>query len=108
VERVRARPEVRPAVLEDGLLDAPWEWLRHSNSLVEPLFNDDREAAAGSNYWGSFVRRQGPVVLDQLARSAQHTAQLVLLAWHLAGRPSPPATVGDVPDESTYGGLDRR
>lgn len=91
--RVR-EPEVRPAELEPDLLMAPWRWLEATHALVPALLEDDRRSGPGSRkgseYWESFNRRQGPVVREQLARAAQHTAQLILLAWDMAGRPAAP------------------
>ena len=93
-------PEPRPAGLDPQVLEAPWAWLQESYALVGPLLQDDREAGPGpreaqweeartSAYWTEFNRRQGPVVRAQLELAGQRTAQMILLAWHLAGEPEP-------------------
>lgn len=97
VERLGAwEPEPRQAALDPLGLQAPWAWLEEANALVAPLLLDDREAGSGPpreddlgpGYWAEFNRRQGPVVREQLERAGQRTAQMILLAWHLAGEPA--------------------
>lgn len=101
VDHLTGSPEVRPAAPEKGLFEAPWRWLKESNALVPALLADDLAAdpfakGAGKGprsaaYWLLFSQRQDPVVKEQLARAGQHTAQMILLAWTLAGRPKPGA-----------------
>jgi len=99
-------PGLRTASLDPQALFAPWQWLRESNALVAPLLKDDLEArepgpaepqwqALVSNYWQEFTRSQGPCVKEQLARAGQRTAQMILLAWTLAGKPE----FGSIPAE---------
>jgi len=101
VDRLAGDPEVRPARLEKDLAQAPWAWLQATHALVPALLEDDRAAAAlggapgrrgggGGSYWLVFGKRQGPVVREQLARAGQHTAQMILLAWSMAGKPVAP------------------
>ena len=98
VDHMTSPAEGRPATLEANLIQAPWQWLKASNALVASVLEDDRaskqasEAPGGSvaTYWVSFNQRQGPVVQEQLARAGQHTAQLILLAWTMAGQPPAP------------------
>jgi hypothetical protein len=102
VERLGAwEPEGRAAALDGVDLDAPWAWLKQANALVVPLLRDDLEASGSvprelqgdpvaSAYWTEFNRRQGPVVREQLELAGQRTAQMILLAWHLAGEPAAP------------------
>jgi len=88
----------RPAALEANTIQAPWQWLKASNALVPLVLEDDRVSkqaseAPGSSvatYWVSFNQRQGPIVKEQLSRAGQHTAQLILLAWTMAGQPPAP------------------
>jgi len=96
VDRMTHEPEVRPAALEPNLLQAPWRWLEQSRALVPALLADDRasDPSAGANrtrsdaYWIRFSQRQGRTVREQLAQAGQHTAQLILLAWTMAGQPA--------------------
>jgi hypothetical protein len=95
VDRMAGEPDIRPAVLEPNLMQAPWRWLEESNALVAAVLADDRASDPTptglrdkpETYWLLFAKRQGPVVREQLARAGQHTAQLILLAWNLAGKP---------------------
>jgi hypothetical protein len=95
-------PAARTAVLDGQGLAAPWAWLRQANALVAPLLRDDREAdtpsaqgeAVTPGYWIEFNRRQGPVVREQLELAGQRTAQMILLAWHLAGEPALTRLIG--------------
>jgi hypothetical protein len=101
VEHLTGTPEVRPATLEKDLFEAPWRWLQEANGLVPALLADDlaadpaakgaRKGGRSATYWLLFSKRQDPVVKEQLARAGQHTAQLILLAWTLAGKPKPDA-----------------
>ena len=99
-------PEVRTATLGLDPWFAPWAWLRESHALVAPVLRDDLAAsepgprepqweALASPYWTEFNRRQGPVVRNQLERAGQRTAQMILLAWHLAGEPAIPTGPGN-------------
>ena len=100
VERLGAwDPEVRTATLNDHAYFDPFLWLRQSNARVQPLLQDDLDAtgpgpaetqwnARNSNYWHEFSRLQGTTVKEQLARAGQRTAQMILLAWTLAGKPA--------------------
>lgn len=96
VDRLTGDPEARPAALEPNLLQAPWRWLDQSHALVPALLADDRasDPSAGAArtrsdaYWMRFGQRQGGTVREQLARAGQHTAQLILLAWTMAGQPA--------------------
>ena len=92
-------PEARTATLPHQARYAPWEWLKQSNALVPSLLRDDLAAsrpgprepqwdALTSAYWTEFKRLQGPVVKEQLEWGGQHTAEMILLAWHLAGKPA--------------------
>lgn len=92
VDRMAAVPDLRPAALEPNLLQAPLHWLEASNALVPSVLADDLAAKSGEGetYWKRYSRTQGPVVREQLARAAQHTAQLILLAWTMAGQPTAP------------------
>jgi len=94
-------PQGQAATLDPRALDAPWDWLRQSNALVAALLRDDEEAGAAepagsapgageSAYWREFGRRQGPSVRAQLERAGLRTAQMILLAWRLAGAPAAP------------------
>jgi hypothetical protein len=94
-------PEVRPAALDDHDLADPFTWLGLANALVAPLLRDDQEATRPgpseplwnvrtSRYWTEFDRLQGPVVQEQLTLAGERTAQMILLAWASAGKPSPP------------------
>jgi hypothetical protein len=98
VDQMTGEPEVRPALLEKGLFEAPWAWLKESNALAQAVLDDDlaadpsgpgapKGAGRSTGYWLMFSKRQSPVVKEQLARAGQHTAQMILLAWTLAGRP---------------------
>ncbi len=95
VDRLSTEPQVRPAALEPGLLQAPWRWLEETHALVPALLADDRASGPApgrtpsGSYWMAFARRQEGTVLDQLARAGHHTAQLILVAWNEAGRPTP-------------------
>ena len=90
-------PEPRTATWDRQARSAPWAWLRESHALVAGVLRDDLAAAGpgeprwdaiASPYWTEFNRRQGPVVREQLERAGQRTAQMILLAWHLAGEPA--------------------
>jgi hypothetical protein len=92
-------PGARTASLPRQARFAPWAWLAQSNALVPALLRDDLVAsepgprepqwdALASRYWTEFNRLQGPVVKEQLERGGQHTAEMILLAWHLAGEPA--------------------
>ena len=93
-------PEVRPAQLGPDPGGAVWDWLAQSFALVADVLADDRlaqdaSARAGEHpfgpvYWQDYLALQGPVVKEQLTLSAQRTAQMILLAWTLAGSPEPP------------------
>lgn len=88
-----------PAMPEEDLPKAPWRWLRTSHAQVEGVLASDRTAALGSAagrgilpqrtrvYWLLFGAQERDRVKRQLEASALHTAQLVLYAWELAGRP---------------------
>jgi hypothetical protein len=102
------QPGLRPATLDPRALEAPWDWLRQSNALVPALLRDDlasgwqgadppAPAAGESEYWSEFNRRQGPSVREQLERAGLRTAQMILLAWHLAGEPAPSRLAGVTP-----------
>jgi hypothetical protein len=91
-------PEPRVAVLDDQAWWAPWAWLREANGLVATLLLDDRESlrpgppadpweGVGSEYWAEFGRRQGPVVRARLEVAGRRAAQMILLAWRMAGEP---------------------
>jgi hypothetical protein len=103
VDRLVGEPAIRPATLAPNLLQAPWGWLLESNALVPALLKDDLAMNAGGSarggrpesYWMYFSRQQNPVVLEQLSRAGQRTAQLILLAWTMAGKPAVPA--GEAP-----------
>jgi len=86
-------PEPRSATPDPRAWQAPWTWLEQSHALVESLLRDDRAARGqlpdlGDAYWSEFSRLQGPRVKEQLERGGQRTAQMVLLAWTMAGRPT--------------------
>jgi hypothetical protein len=92
-------PEARPAALGGQGLHAPWAWLQASFALVAPLLRDDLAAGAlagpgrpgpAADYWTAFARLQMPVVKEQLNRAGQDTAEMILLAWTLAGEPAAP------------------
>jgi hypothetical protein len=99
VDRLVGEPSIRSATLAPNLMQAPWGWLQEANALVPALLKDDLAmgSAGGArggrpeSYWMIFSQRQAPVVLEQLARAGQRTAQLILLAWNLAGKPPVPA-----------------
>ena len=94
------RPEVRPAELGPDPGAAVWDWLAQSFALVADVLADDRlaqdasaragEPPFGPVYWQDYMVLQGPVVKEQLTVAAQRTAQMILLAWTLAGSPEPP------------------
>ena len=88
-----------PMPLEPAGADAPFQWLRASYTLVPGLLADDQAAsqlgspdasrnAWDSPYWSEFNRRQGPHVKEQLVLAGQRTAEMILLAWESAGRPT--------------------
>jgi hypothetical protein len=101
VERLAGTPdwsvEVRPVGLGDAPGEAPWPWLQESFELVDRVLADDQFASRedqldpsryrSQTYWAVFQRLQGPVVQDRLAASAHRTAEMILLAWNLAGNP---------------------
>jgi hypothetical protein len=93
-------PDPRPATAGADAASAPFRWLTRSNALVARLLADDAAStppamaeaqwdARTSAYWTEFRRRQGPCVKEQLQRAGQRTADLILLAWTLAGKPAP-------------------
>jgi len=96
VDRMTGEPLVVPADLEPELMTAPWKWLEQANALVPALLADDRavdptpgaRGARPETYWMLFNKRQGPAVAGQHSKAGQHTAQLILLAWTLAGKPT--------------------
>ena len=90
---------VLPAQPDAALFNRPWDWLRASHTLVEPLLADDREAdrttPMGSRgklrsqaYWMIFWAKQGPTVKQQLQLAGQHLGDAVLNAWIAAGKPA--------------------
>ncbi|MGA2082183.1 MAG: S1/P1 nuclease [Holophaga sp.] len=96
------QPEARTPVLGPDPLLAPWAWLRDSYALVATVLSDDAAASnagagawAGaapelereSRYWQVFERLEEPRVKEQLTLAGQRTAQMILLAWNLAGQP---------------------
>ena len=89
-------PEVRPAVLGPSPSQAPWTWLQEAFNLVPRLLADDltaKQAGSGSYgplYWQTFLQLQETVVKERLNLSAQRTAEMILLAWTLAGSPPTP------------------
>jgi len=91
-------PDVRTAVLEPNLMQAPWRWLEEAHALAPAVLTDDRasDPTGGSRggkpetYWMLFNQRQGAAVKTQLSRAGSRTAQLILLAWTLAGEPAAP------------------
>ena len=95
VDRMAGTPDVRPATLEPEQLKELWRWLKASNGLVPALLADDKASSQGGqgpsgSYWLMFNQRQGPSVKEQLAEAGQHTAQLIILAWSMAGQPAVP------------------
>ena len=91
-------PEVRAPVLGPEPLFAPWAWLQESYALVATILQDDLAASQSisgvapelereSPYWHRFRQLEEPRVKEQLTLAGQRTAQMVLLAWNLAGKP---------------------
>jgi hypothetical protein len=92
-------PEPRPATPGEAAWFAPFQWLQESYALVAPLLRDDAAStepslaqssqwnAQISHYWTEFRRRQTPCVKEQLERAGHRTAEMILLAWTLAGQP---------------------
>ena len=104
LERIVDQEDWRPAVRAAGLgrapETAPWDWLQEGFNRVPQVLADDLAAtragqeppdAFGTAYWQVFQRLEGPVVKEQLTLAAHRTAQMILLAWTRAGRPSVPA-----------------
>lgn len=97
VERIEARegwrPDVRPAAEADP--SAPWAWLQESYGLVPQILADDQTAmaqGAGEAHWEKLLQLEEATVKERLSLAAQRTAQMILLAWTMAG--SPPAPQG--------------
>jgi len=90
-------PEVRPAALGPEPAQAPWAWLQEAFDLVPGVLADDLTAkdASGAGgygpvYWQTFLQLQEPGVKERLNLSAQRAAEMILLAWTLAGSPVAP------------------
>lgn len=101
VEAERWEPEIRPAVPAPDPAKEPWAWLQQSNNLVAGLLRDDLDARLGppvaletmdTSYWTAFLQLQEPHVKEQLTLAAQRTAEMILFAWTLAGKPQFPAS----------------
>ena len=93
-------PAPRPVTLAEAPWSEPFQWLQSSYALVPPLLRDDAAStlagtpgdpwnARESPYWKEFGRRQGPCVKRQLEWAGQRTAEMILLAWKVAGQPMP-------------------
>jgi hypothetical protein len=88
-----ARPQVR-----SGKIDSVWSAtmieLRHSNALVATTFDADRGARAetgakrGDEFDRALMRREMPMVAQQVAEAASVLASIWLYEWKQAGSPA--------------------
>lgn len=95
-------PDVRPAVPVSDPQAATMAWLAESFALAPGVLADDkaalplvfRGAEPDEGYWERFLQGQEANVKERLALSGQRTAQMILLAWADAGKPTAPAALG--------------
>jgi S1/P1 Nuclease len=88
-----ARPQVH-VVKIDSVWDAAISELRHSNPLVATTFDADRAARAetgakkGDEFDRALMRREMPMVAQQVAEAASMLASIWLYEWNQAGSPA--------------------
>jgi hypothetical protein len=88
-----ARPQVH-VVKIDSVWDAAISELRHSNLLVATTFDADRAARAetgakkGDEFDRALMRREMPMVAQQVAEAASMLASIWLYEWNQAGSPA--------------------
>lgn len=88
-----ARPQVRVGKIDSAWSAAVGE-LRHSNALVATVIDSDRAARAETGKNGGYyfhralMRRELPMIAQQVAESASAIASIWLYEWNQAGSPS--------------------
>lgn len=107
-------PDVRSAVPVPDPQAATMAWLAESFALASGVLADDkaalptgfRGAELDEGYWERFMGGQETKVKERLTLSGQRTAQMILLAWTDAGKPTAPAGLGA--NAATLSGAFRR
>jgi hypothetical protein len=96
---VTSLPSPRMAQAPTNPTRGPWAWIAEAHALLPALLAADEQASRDtdygkpgeSRYWARFWTLQQGTVTQQLQRSAERTADLLLAAWIEAGRPAVPA-----------------
>lgn len=97
-DRYRSSLAIKPAPVGPvgSVRDFVFETLTHSFSLVQPILEADKAAAAGREYYDDqyftmFFNRVRPILERRMSESISHAASLITAAWIEAGRPALPA-----------------